>query len=146
MESSHQLYEMSEIMLNELAAEAIGRFRAESSHCFLIEDETADAKVKGDRNKMAQVLTNLIGNAVKFSPGGGQVTVALSNEADQVVVSIHDEGIGIPAEEVPKLFDKFQRVDNSASREIGGTGLGLAICREIIEKRNGMITIDSEKG
>lgn len=146
METGSQVYRMDEILINEIAVEAIGRFRSESSHPFVIVDEAPNVKVEGDRDRIAQVLTNIVGNAVKFSPDGGHVTLTLSNEADQVVVSIRDEGIGIPSEDVPKLFNKFQRIDNSARRKIGGTGLGLAICREIIEKHNGSISIESDEG
>mgnify|MGYP001067364297 CR=1 FL=1 len=146
MESGSQVYQMEQLKINELAVEAVARFRTESSHPIAILDNAADVQVEGDKERLAQVLTNVIGNAIKFSPNGGHVTLTLSNEENHVVVAIKDEGIGIPAEDIPKLFSKFQRIDNSASRKIGGTGLGLAICREIIEKHNGTINIESEEG
>ncbi|OES46705.1 ATP-binding protein [Domibacillus iocasae] len=145
MEAGSQVYQIEELQINEIAVEAVARFRSESSHPIVVVDEATDVRIEGDKERLAQVLTNIIGNAIKFSPDGGHVTLNLSNEENQVVVSIRDEGIGIPAEAVPKLFNKFQRIDNSARRKIGGTGLGLAICREIIEKHNGMITIESEE-
>ncbi|WP_046174313.1 ATP-binding protein [Domibacillus indicus] len=146
MESGSQVYQMEEFQMNELAVEAVTRFRSENSHSLVVVDEAADVRVKGDKERLAQVLTNILGNAIKFSPDGGHVTLTLSNKENQLLVSVKDEGIGIPAEAVPKLFSKFQRIDNSARRKIGGTGLGLAICREIIEKHNGTITIESEEG
>ncbi|WP_046178269.1 ATP-binding protein [Domibacillus tundrae] len=146
MEAGSQAYQMEELQINEIAVEAVARFRLESSHPIVVVDEAANVRVEGDKERLAQVLTNLLGNAMKFSPDGGHVTVTLSNEENEVIVSIQDEGIGIPAEALPKLFNKFQRIDNSARRKIGGTGLGLAICREIIERHNGMITIESEEG
>ncbi|WNS81416.1 ATP-binding protein [Domibacillus sp. DTU_2020_1001157_1_SI_ALB_TIR_016] len=146
MESGSQVYQMEPLQINELAVEAIARFRTESSHPLVVVDEAANVQVEGDKERLAQVLTNVLGNAIKFSPDGGHVTLTLSNDENNVMVAIQDEGIGIPAEDIPKLFNKFQRIDNSARRKIGGTGLGLAICREIIEKHNGTITIESEEG
>ncbi|WP_050179986.1 ATP-binding protein [Domibacillus robiginosus] len=146
MESGSQVYQMEPLKMNELAVEAVTRFRTESSHPLIVVDEASNVQVEGDKERLAQVLTNVIGNAIKFSPNGGHVTLTLSNNENHIVVAIKDEGIGIPAEDIPKLFSKFQRIDNSARRKIGGTGLGLAICREIIEKHNGTITIESEEG
>lgn len=88
-----------------------------------------------DKDKIVQVLTNLLSNAIKFSPSTNEVKVLLHNEPGQVIVRIQDNGLGIPKDQIGQLFQKFRRVDNSASKRIGGTGLGLAICKEIIEKQ-----------
>lgn len=146
MESGDQVYRMDKLSMNELVIEAAEKFRTQSTHSIVLVDDASDVKVEGDRERLAQVLMNLIGNAIKFSPEGGNVTICMKNHANSLRVSIQDEGIGIPAEDIPKLFSKFQRIDNSSRRKIGGTGLGLAICQEIIVKHDGKIWIESQEG
>ena len=97
-----------------------------------------------DADRILQVLTNLLSNARKYSPAGGEVRV-LAREVDGCVeVSVRDQGLGLPAEAMGQLFEKFFRVDNSDRREIAGTGLGLAICRQIVERHGGRIWADSD--
>ncbi|HEY3110206.1 MAG TPA: ATP-binding protein, partial [Chloroflexota bacterium] len=100
--------------------------------------------VSADADRVLQVLANLLSNARKFSPGGGEVTLAARPLEGAVEVSVRDRGLGLPPEAVPRLFEKFYRVDNSDRREIKGTGLGLAICRQIIEAHGGEIGVESE--
>lgn len=146
MESGSQVYRMGRLSMSELVIETAEKFRTQTLHPIVFIDDASDVIVEGDRERLAQVLTNLIGNAIKFSPQGGNVTISLKNDFKNLQVSIQDEGIGIPAEDIPKLFSKFQRIDNSSRRKIGGTGLGLAICREIIEKHDGKVWIESQEG
>lgn len=146
MESGDQVYRMDKLSMNELVIEAAEKFRTQPAHSIVLVDDATDVKVEGDRERLAQVLMNLVGNAIKFSPEGGNVTICMKNHAHHLRVSIQDEGIGIPAEDIPKLFSKFQRIDNSSRRKIGGTGLGLAICQEIIAKHDGKIWIESQEG
>ncbi|MFC4713543.1 ATP-binding protein [Planococcus dechangensis] len=146
MESGDQVYRMDKLSMNELVIEAAEKFRTQTTHSIVLIDDASDVKVEGDRERLAQVLMNLIGNAIKFSPEGGNVTISMTNKLNNLRVSIQDEGIGIPAEDIPKLFSKFQRIDNSSRRKIGGTGLGLAICQEIILKHDGKIWIESQEG
>ncbi len=146
MESGDQVYRMDKLSLNEIIIETAEKFRAQDKHAIVLIDDAADVVVEGDHERIAQVLMNLIGNAIKFSPLGGNVTISMKNDANNLRVSIQDEGIGIPADDIPKLFSKFQRIDNSSRRKIGGTGLGLAICREIIGKHDGKIWIESQEG
>jgi PAS domain S-box-containing protein len=101
--------------------------------------------VYADTHRIQEVLTNLINNAIKYTPEGG-VTVTLTGDATVIQVQVADTGPGIPSEDLPHLFQKFYRVDNSMTRTIGGTGLGLFICRKIIELYNGRIWIESELG
>jgi PAS domain S-box-containing protein len=96
-----------------------------------------------DSDHLREVLSNLIENAVKYTPKG-EVVVDVNGDENHVVISISDSGIGIPAEDIPHLFQKFYRVDNSDTREIGGTGLGLYLCRRLIEAMNGRIWVESE--
>jgi PAS domain S-box-containing protein len=96
-----------------------------------------------DRDHLREVLANLIENAIKYTPKG-EVVVDVIGDNEHIIVSITDSGIGIPAEDIPHLFQKFYRVDNSDTREIGGTGLGLYLCRRLTEAMNGRIWVESE--
>jgi PAS domain S-box-containing protein len=146
MESGKQQYDMQRVNLSEVVMEVIDQYKLSTSHQFLIVDEAHIAEVEVDRAKIIQVLTNLLSNATKFSPDNNEIKVILHNEPERIVVSIQDKGLGIPKDQIGQLFQKFRRVDNSASKRIGGTGLGLAICKEIIEKQNGTIGMDSVEG
>lgn len=101
--------------------------------------------VLADPDRLREVITNLFDNAVKYTPSG-KISVGLTGNNDVVQLFVRDTGPGIPAEDVPHLFQKFYRVDNSATRTIGGTGLGLFICFKIIELYNGRIWVESEVG
>lgn len=102
--------------------------------------------VEIDEDKITQVLDNIISNALKYSPEGGQVTFKLQVIGQFVEISIRDEGMGIPKENVAKIFERFYRVDKARSRKMGGTGLGLAIAKEMIEAHKGHIWASSEEG
>ena len=99
-----------------------------------------------DTDKMTQVIDNILNNAIKYSPDGGKITVSMKTTDDQMILSISDQGLGIPKEDLPKIFDRFYRVDKARSRSQGGTGLGLAIAKEIIKQHNGFIWAKSEYG
>lgn len=96
-----------------------------------------------DADHLREVLSNLVENAIKYTPAG-EVIITIQGDEEHVVVSIRDSGIGIPTEDIPHLFQKFYRVDNSDTREIGGTGLGLYLCRRLVETMGGRIWVDSE--
>jgi PAS domain S-box-containing protein len=98
-----------------------------------------------DPDRLREVITNLFDNAAKYTPEG-KITLGLTGDNEVVQCYVRDTGPGIPAADVPHLFQKFYRVDNSATRTIGGTGLGLFICRKIIELYNGRIWVESEVG
>lgn len=102
--------------------------------------------VDADEDMIGQVMINLIDNAVKYTPAGGQVNITAEKEANWVKVAVSDTGIGIPRESLPRLFERFYRVDKARSREMGGTGLGLAIVKHIMEVHGGKIEVDSEVG
>ena len=99
-----------------------------------------------DTDKMTQVIDNILNNAIKYSPDGGKITVSMKTTDEQMILSISDQGLGIPKEDLPKIFDRFYRVDKARSRAQGGTGLGLAIAKEIIKQHNGFIWAKSEYG
>jgi two-component system, OmpR family, phosphate regulon sensor histidine kinase PhoR len=103
-------------------------------------------KVHGDPERTRQVLLNLLDNAIKYSPSGGQIEVELAAMGDRLRFSVHDQGLGIPVGEQERIFDKFYRLDPDQRRGIGGTGLGLYICRELVRSMHGSIWVDSEPG
>jgi PAS domain S-box-containing protein len=103
-------------------------------------------RVRMDAPRLGQVLLNVVGNAVKFTRPGGEVTVGLAVEAGCVRVTVRDTGIGIPADQLPLLFQKFYQVDPSATREFGGAGLGLSISRALVEAHEGEMGVESEEG
>lgn len=147
MESGRQSYDMRPAKLGELIQEAIELQKINiGSHHLEWKDDAPGATVFADRDKMLQVFTNLINNAIKYSPHGGTITIHLRTDKDRLLVTTQDEGLGIPADALPNLFNKFYRVDNSDRREIGGTGLGLAIVKEIVNRHKGDISVDSVLG
>ncbi|MBY0595970.1 cell wall metabolism sensor histidine kinase WalK [Bacillus bingmayongensis] len=99
-----------------------------------------------DADKITQVLYNIISNALKYSPEGGTVTYRLRDREDMLEISVSDQGMGIPKENVEKIFERFYRVDKARSRQMGGTGLGLAIAKEMIGAHGGSIWAKSEEG
>lgn len=146
MESGRQQYNMQPLSMDELAIEVVNRFRHEKKHHVHLIDKAKHVNVLGDQERLIQLFINVIGNAIKFSPAGGDVTITLENNNDLLQISIKDQGIGIPKLEIPKLFQKFKRIDNTSRRKIGGTGLGLSISREIIKNHGGDIWLESEEG
>lgn len=105
-----------------------------------------DLWVEIDTDQMMQVIDNIMNNAIKYSPDGGVITVGLTQSQNQIILSISDQGLGIPKKDLNKIFDRFYRVDKARSREQGGTGLGLAIAKEIVEAHKGKIWADSQEG
>jgi two-component system, OmpR family, sensor histidine kinase VicK len=99
-----------------------------------------------DRDKLQQVVINLLANAIEFTPSNGEITVTVRGEGTMVWVAVKDSGIGIPKEDLPRIFERFYRVDKARSRMLGGTGLGLAIARQIVELLGGAISIESVPG
>lgn len=107
--------------------------------------ESEKIQIELDQFKIQQALINIIGNALKYTPDGGEVRVELYSKHDEIVIKVEDNGIGIPKEELPFIFDRFYRVDKARSRKSGGTGLGLAITQQIIGLHQGRIEVESEE-
>jgi signal transduction histidine kinase len=125
--------------------------RAEPKNIELLAELPGEAIVLAVPIRLRQALINLIDNGVKYTPAGGRVTVVavrsfVADGAEMVTVRVTDTGIGIPARDLPHVFDKFFRVKSKASREIAGTGLGLAIVRTVVEAFDGRIRVDSVEG
>jgi PAS domain S-box-containing protein len=128
----------------ERSLEAV-RGMADTLHVRL-EAETPAARVKGDAERLVQVLVNLLSNAIKFSPRNEVVSVTSREEAGFAVVRVSDHGRGIPESYKDAIFQRFQQVESSDSRQKGGSGLGLAICKAIVEQHGGTIGVESERG
>lgn len=105
-----------------------------------------DLWVEVDQDKFMQVIDNIMNNAIKYSPEGGTITARLVETHNHVILSITDQGLGIPRKDIGKVFDRFYRVDKARSRQQGGTGLGLAISKEVVEALGGRIWVDSQEG
>ncbi|MDH5201537.1 MAG: cell wall metabolism sensor histidine kinase WalK, partial [Candidatus Bathyarchaeota archaeon] len=110
----------------------------------VIQDDLPNITV--DRDKIDQVLTNLLSNAIKYSPDGGTITVHVREVSDKVAVSVTDQGIGIPEEQIGRLFDRFHRVDTRDSRKQYGTGIGLYLVKHLVEAHQGEVSVQSKPG
>ena len=128
------------VLLNEIVRQAIDGMQpvADAAGIQLIHDAN-DVRLSADPDRLLQVITNLLSNAVKFSPEGATVAVTLREDTHGIMVSVIDQGRGIPADKLDTIFDRFQQVDASDSRQKGGSGLGLAICRTIVQQHGGNI-------
>lgn len=109
-------------------------------------DNCLDCAVMGYRFRMEQVLVNLLDNAIKFNRPGGEVSVECGDGDHEVRISVADTGLGIPSEEIKRIFERFYRVDKARSRPAGGTGLGLPIVKEIVDRMGGTVTVESQLG
>jgi heavy metal sensor kinase len=111
-----------------------------------VEVAAEEIVVPGDRDRLREVITNLLSNAIRYNRPGGRADITLTHDASEVVLTVADTGPGIPAESQPHVFERFYRADEARSRECGGTGLGLAIVQSIITAHRGKITLESEEG
>jgi heavy metal sensor kinase len=109
-------------------------------------DVTEEIRMRGDELRLRQLFLNLISNAVKYTPEGGKVEITLATRGKEAVVTVSDTGIGIPAEHLPHIFDRFYRIDKARNREDGGTGLGLAIVQSLAHAHDGRIAVSSIPG
>lgn len=118
-----------------------------NGHALLLDIRSALPAMVGDRERLEQVIINILSNAVKYTPRGGHIELFAAKRDDRhVMIRVHDNGMGIPEADVPRLFERFYRVDKARSREKGGTGLGLAIAKEMVEAHKGTIHLESAEG
>jgi K+-sensing histidine kinase KdpD len=135
------------VNVDTLVKDAVSMVKFSQRHQLECNVELSASFVKGDQSKLRQVVTNLISNAVKYSPKGGKVKISVqSHNNDEVLFSVSDEGIGIPHDQRDRLFQKFSRLDLKGANPIKGSGLGLWICREIVRAHEGRIWLESEPG
>jgi two-component system sensor histidine kinase SenX3 len=137
------------VAVDDIVVEAVERMRpaAEQAGIALhFETVPEELVVAGERRQLISALTNLLDNAVKYSDPGATVDVTAALEGDQVAVAVADHGIGIPARDIERVFERFYRVDQARSRQTGGTGLGLAIVRHVAANHHGTVEVDSRLG
>ncbi|MEM7030252.1 MAG: ATP-binding protein [Chloroflexota bacterium] len=138
---------MSELYIPEIAQQAIDTLQATTDkHKFVIEFPTDYPTISGDHDRMSQVLTNLISNAIKYSPDGGLIQIGGDILSETIRLYVADDGIGIPEAEHERIFERFHRVDNSLARKTPGTGLGLFLVRSVIEAHGGTVRVESRPG
>jgi len=136
-----------EVQLSSLVGRVVRRLQAMTTvHSFQVEFEPDFPPVYADPALMEEVLTNLIDNAIKYSPKGGKITISGRNIGNEVEVTVTDEGIGIPKEDMERIFERFQRTDRSVVKKVKGIGLGLYICKSIVEAHGGRIEVASKVG
>jgi two-component system, OmpR family, phosphate regulon sensor histidine kinase PhoR len=135
--------------LNKQISEAVTMVEARASEKKITLDLKADSSstmIPGDVNRLKQVFINLLSNAISYTPSGGAVSVEIINQLENTIVHVKDTGIGMDSSEIPRIFERFYRVDKARSRNSGGTGLGLAIVKHIMEAHKGAIEVQSEVG
>jgi two-component system, OmpR family, sensor histidine kinase VicK len=147
MESGRMAMRATDVDVNDILMEAIAR--ASTSTVTVEFKSDLDPRlpiVAGDRDRLIQVVSNLVNNAVKYSPEGGTVTLTSRVEGKYALISVTDTGIGIPADEIGHVFERFRRVRSGAAQSIPGTGLGLTIVKQIVEMHGGKIWVESAVG
>jgi signal transduction histidine kinase len=145
MESGKTEYHIKAVNVEDLLNDLVQNYSFQESHTILIDTQAENTTVLADIERITQVILNLISNAIKFSPDQTKIKISLSQEEDYLKMVVQDYGLGIHPEDIPYLFQKFHRIDNSETRKIGGTGLGLSIVKEIVEYHNGRVWITSTK-
>jgi len=149
LDNQQMKWNMEELDFVDLVKGSVEKMQIEANNkrhkleCFTIGDIPP---VSGDYDRLEQVVLNILSNAIKYTPDGGNITVYIGRMYNEVYAKVADTGIGIPQEDISRIFERFYRVDKARSREMGGTGLGLAIAKEIVEAHSGSIFIKSELG
>jgi len=148
LDSGENILNLEEVNLSELVRFVCEKLKIHAKKknqtlsCSILQDIVAMV----DRDKIEQVLINLISNAVTYVQEGGQINVVLQKEEDKIKIIVKDNGPGIPEEDLPRIFERFYRVDKARSRELGGSGLGLSIADEIVKAHGGKILVESKVG
>jgi heavy metal sensor kinase len=148
LDAGEALEQSAPFDLGELAASTTDQMSllAEDKQIELICHPAGKVIVHGDRSRLKQVIVNLLDNAIKYTPSGGRVDVHVKTRDSKAVLEVSDNGIGIPPEALPCVFDRFFRVDKARSRELGGAGLGLSIVKSICAAHNGRVQVESKSG
>jgi signal transduction histidine kinase len=147
MESGEEQLRIEEVDLSELITEAAGRAGAGTDrHALEITVAAGLPRVLADRDRLAQVLANLLANAIKYSPAGGEIAITAGEYPEGVLVEVRDQGMGISADLIDGVFEPYRRSEAPGTRAIKGTGLGLPIVRHIVDLHGGRIWAESEEG
>jgi signal transduction histidine kinase len=146
METGRLAYHFEPLDLGGLVAEVAGQWQGSEKHTLRLDLPAHGFFIRGDKERIIQVLHNLISNAVKYSPGAEAVDISLSSADGRAAIRVKDYGLGIPEESLTRLFQKFYRVETARHRKIRGTGLGLSIVREIVDTHGGEIQVESVSG
>lgn len=143
-----QALNLETVDVSALAEETLHLLRptAEQRGMALMSSIQPGCTLQADRSKLGQVIYNLTENALKYTPDGGHIGVTLRTEGGSLVLLVQDDGVGIPKEDQPHIFDRFYRVDKARSRETGGTGLGLSIVRQMVTLHGGTVSVESQPG
>ncbi|MFL5457581.1 MAG: ATP-binding protein [Myxococcales bacterium] len=147
LESGRLTLSRDRVALDQIVSEVVSDFRAAApQHEIVLRRPTRAVQAMGDRERLEQVVVNLVQNAIKYSPQGGRVEVSVERNGSQARVTVTDEGIGIPKDEQRHIFERFFRAQNAATRNYGGLGIGLYVSNEIVERHGGAFEVVSEPG
>ena len=142
-------WNMKKISIYKIVSECVYKMNISAKQKNQVLEFSSDLdipEIMGDRDRIEQVIVNILSNAIKYTPEKGRIEVNLKLVEDSILVKVADNGIGIPKDDLPRLFERFYRVDKARSRMLGGTGLGLSIAKQIVEAHKGQIKIQSEYG
>ena len=145
-DSGHLHLHLEPLLLNDFVAEVVGMAESCSDRAIKIEATTEIIEVNADRNRLKQILLNLIDNAVKYSEPFQPITIKLTQTGEQAIIQVCDKGCGIPLPQQALIFERFYRIDRARSRATGGSGLGLSIVKTLIEGMGGSVTVQSQLG
>ncbi|MFL5360594.1 MAG: ATP-binding protein [Myxococcales bacterium] len=147
LESGRLTLSRDRVALDQIVSEVVSDFRAAApQHEIVLRRPTRGVQAMGDRERLEQVVVNLVQNAIKYSPQGGRVEVSVERNGSQARVTVTDEGIGIPKDEQRHIFERFFRAQNATTRNYGGLGIGLYVSNEIVERHGGAFEVVSEPG
>ena len=116
------------------------------SHTLTLELEDGLPEIVADRERVLQVMMNIVSNSIKYTPDGGHIAISAGRRDSRVWMVVDDDGIGIPEEDRPRIFERFYRVDKARSRQSGGTGLGLSIAKELGDRPQGILALEDKEG
>jgi len=147
MESGHLKLNVQSVDLNRCVVDAAAQFTSSAAdHPIKLHLDDALPRLSGDAERLTQLVTNLLSNAIKYSPGGGAIEIQTTHEAQSVLLTVRDHGIGISVEHLDMIFDRYFRIETAATQSIQGTGLGLSIVRQIVRLFEGKVWATSEAG
>lgn len=148
LESKGARAELVSLKVGELLDEAVSSLEAQAAERDIIihKECRQNFRIRADQRQMMELFTNLLSNAVKYNNDGGSVWIKAEKKDRDMVLTVRDNGVGIPAESQERIFERFYRVDKGRSRKQGGTGLGLSIVKHVVSFYNGTVTVQSELG